>query len=95
MNEIGLLGLRFYFNCFLNRKLILGVCGWIDTVNGFNLPLAFSREVMFFVPKLAWMLVFADFWFFSILRVLSKSNGYLGGYYKILIGTLNPPNDPP
>ena len=74
------------------------MCGWIDTVNGFNLPFAFSREVMFFVPKLAWMFVFDDFWTFSISRVPSKSNGYLenvGGYYKMLIGTstLNPPND--
>ena len=74
------------------------MCGWIDTVNGFNLPFVFSREVGFFVPKLAWMLFFDDFWICSISGVPSKSNGYLenvGGYYKILIGTLNPPNDPP
>ena len=51
-----------------------------------------------FVPKLAWMLFFAVFLICSISGVPSKSNGYLenvGGYYKILIGTLNPPNDPP
>ena len=76
----------------------IGVCGWIDTVNGFNLPRVFFREVGLFVAKLAWMLVFDDLGFFSISHVPSKSNGYLeniGGYYKILIGTLNPPSDPP
>ena len=73
------------------------MCGWIDTVNGFNLPFVFSREVGFVVPKLAWMLFFDDCWVFVSPGVHYKSNGYLGnvgGYYKILIGTLNPPNDP-
>ena len=63
-----------------------------------NLPFVFSRQVWFFVPKLARMLFFDDFLILSISRVPSKSNGYLenvGGYYNILIGTLNPPNDPP
>ena len=72
------------------------MCGWIDTVNGFNLPFAFSQEVLFFVPKLAWMLLF--YVLFLISRVPSRPNGYLenvGGYYKTLIGTLNPLNDPP
>ena len=67
-------------------------------MEGFNLSLGFSREVGFFVPKLAWMLFFDDFLMCSIPRVPSKSNGYLEnvcGYYKILIGTLNSPNDPP
>ena len=32
-----------------------GVCGWIETVNGFTLPFVFSREVCFVVPQLAWM----------------------------------------
>ena len=71
------------------------MCGWIDAVNGFNLPRLFSRKVGFVVPKQAWMLFFDVFF---ILSVPSKSNGYLenvGGYYKILIGTLNPSNDPP
>ena len=80
------------------QTMDFGVCGWIDTVNGFNLRFAFSREVGFFVPKLAWMLVFDEFVIFSISRVPSKSNGYLenvGGYYNKLIGTLNPSNDPP
>ena len=75
-----------------------GVCGWMDTVNGFNLPFVLSREVGFFVPKLAWMLIFDVFLFCSILHVPFQSNGYLenvGGYYISLIGTPHPPNDPP
>ena len=67
-------------------------------MNGFNLPFVCCREVGFFVPKLAWMLFFDVLGILSISRVPSKSNGYLenvGGYYEMLIGTLNPPNDPP
>ena len=62
------------------------MCGWVHTVNGFNFLFVFSREVWFFVPELAWMLVFGEFRFFPILRVPFKSNGYLvnvGGYYEI------------
>ena len=52
-----------------------GVCGWIDTVNGFNLPRVLFRKVVVFVPQLAWMLVFDHFWNFPIAHVVSKSDG--------------------
>ena len=55
---------------------------------------AIFLKSLVFVPRLAWMMVFDVFQISSILRVPSKSNGYLenvGGYPRILIGTLNAP----
>ena len=68
----------------------------MDIANDIFLILALFGKVCCFVPELAGMLDFNDFFIFSIPRVPSRSNHQVekvGGYHEILIGTLNSPND--